>query len=110
MYVLAASLGDLRRFIPFIDPYACLEDMFTKKRGTTFFDHSFNFSLASDKFKRALIILVVFLLVFSYLHYYEMHAQAHDKLLRALTVHELETYIFSAVSYTHLTLPTKRIV
>ena len=49
--------------------------------------------MASGKFKSVLIFLAVFLIVFTYLHYHEMHAQAHDKLLRALTASELETHV-----------------
>jgi len=49
-----------------------------------FFDHAFNFSMAFDKFKRTLTLFAIFLLVFSYLHYFEMHVKAPDKLLGAL--------------------------
>ena len=61
----------------------------------TFFDHAFNFSMAFDKFKRALTLFTIFLLVFPYLHHFEMHVKAHDKLLGALTTSKLTT---SAVS------------
>ena len=56
---------------------------------TTFFDHYLDFSMALDKFKGALTPFATSLLVFSYLHPFEMHAKAHNKLLRALTVTEL---------------------
>ena len=56
---------------------------------STFFDHDPDFSMAFDKFKRALPLFAISLLVFSYLHHFEMHAKAHDKLLRALTASEL---------------------
>jgi len=51
---------------------------------TTFFDHSFDFSKAYNKFMRALTIIDVMLLVFSFLHSFKMHTLVHDKLLRAL--------------------------
>ena len=56
---------------------------------TTFFDYYFDFSMAFDKFKGALTLFATSLLVFSYLHPFEMHAKAHDKLLQALTAFEL---------------------
>jgi len=48
----------------------------------------FDFSKAFDKLKRELAILIVFFIVFSYLCFFEMHAQAYDKLLQALTTSE----------------------
>ena len=51
--------------------------------------------MAFDKFKRALTLFATSLLVFSYLHYFEMHATAHDKLLRALTASELTSQVLS---------------
>ena len=62
---------------------------------STFYYHAFDFSVAFDKFKRALIIYVVFLLVLSYLYYYRMYAQAHDELLRALMTFKVETQVLS---------------
>jgi len=56
---------------------------------TTFFDYYFDFSTVFDKCKRALTLFAMILLVFSYSHHFEMHAKAHDKLLRALTTSEL---------------------
>ena len=49
--------------------------------------------MASGKFKSVLIFLAVFLIMLIYLHYHEMHAQADDKLLRALTASVLETRV-----------------
>jgi len=57
----------------------------------TFFNHAFNFSMAFDKFKRALTLFATFLLVFSYLHHFKMHIKGHDKLLGALTTSKLTT-------------------
>jgi len=48
---------------------------------TIVFDYSFDFSKAYDKSMRALAIIDVVLLVFSYLHSSEMHALVYDKLL-----------------------------
>jgi len=48
----------------------------------SFFRHSFDFSKAPDKFKRALTIMDVVLLVFSYIHSFEMHALVYYELLR----------------------------
>jgi len=45
--------------------------------------------MAFDEFKRALTLFAASLPVFSYLHPFKVHAKAHDKLLRALTVSEL---------------------
>jgi len=58
---------------------------------TTFFDYSLDFSMAFDKCKRTLTFFATILLVLSYSHHFEMHAKAHDKLLRALTASELMT-------------------
>jgi len=58
---------------------------------STFFHHAFDFSMALDKFKRALTIFIVILLVLSHSHHFEMHATAYDKLLQALTASELKT-------------------
>jgi len=48
---------------------------------STFSDHAVDFSMAFDKFKRALTIFAMILLVFSYSHHFKMHVTAHDKLL-----------------------------
>jgi len=80
-----------------VDPYCTyLEDMPRKIEWTTFFDYYFDFSMAFDKFKRALTLFVPSLLAFSYSHYFEMHAKAHDKLLIALTASELAAQVLSA--------------
>jgi len=85
------SLSDIRGYNPSLDPYyAYLEDMPRKIEWTTFFDYYFNFSMAFDKFKKALTLFATSLLVFYYLHHFEMHAKAHDKLLQVLTVSELK--------------------
>ena len=55
----------------------------------TLFDHAFNFSMAFDKFKRALTLFTTSLLVVSYLHHSEMHALTFDKFLHILMASEL---------------------
>jgi len=60
---------------------------------STFFGHAFDFSMRFDKCKRTLTFFAMILLVLSYSHHFEMHAKAHDKLLRALTAFELTTFI-----------------
>jgi len=45
--------------------------------------------MAFDKFKRALTLFAISLLGLSYLHHFEMHGKAHNKLLRALTTSKL---------------------
>ena len=65
-----------------------------KIESTTFFDSYFDFPMAFDKIKRA-TLFAASLLVFSYLHPFEMHSKAHDKLLRALTASELTTRVLS---------------
>ena len=60
-----------------------------------FFDDSFDFSKEFDKFQRALANCAMFLLLFSYLHYYETHAPAYDKLLIALSASEREAQVLS---------------
>jgi len=94
LHAFHESLGDIRGYNPSLDPYCTyLEDVPRKIMWNTFFDHDFDFSMAFDEFKRALTLFAPSLLVFSYAHHFEMHAQAHDKFLRALTASELTTRI-----------------
>ena len=46
-----------------------------------------------DEFKKPLTFFAMILLVFSYSHYFEVHANSHDRLLRALTASDLTTHI-----------------
>jgi len=47
------SLGDIRGYNPSFDPYSTyLEDFLGKIIWSTFFDHTFDFSMAFDEFKR----------------------------------------------------------
>ena len=70
--------------------------MLRKIDRTTFFDYSFDFSKAFDKCERAFTFFAMILIVFSYSHHSEMHAQVHDKLLRALTAFEVVTGVLSS--------------
>jgi len=62
---------------------------------TTFFDHSFDFPKGYNKFKRALSIIVMILLVFSYIHSFEIHVLMYDKLLKVLTLSEWTDFILN---------------
>ena len=57
---------------------------------STFFDHTFNFSMAFDKFKRAITFFSMILLVFYYSHHFQMRTAAFDKLLQALITSKLK--------------------
>jgi len=86
------SLGDLKGSHPSFNPYcANLEDKPTKIMWTTFFDHTFDFSMGFDEFKRPLTLFSLSLLVFSCSHHFEMHVMTYDKLLRVLTAFKLQS-------------------
>ena len=53
----------------------------------------FDFSMAFDLLKRALIFFSLILCMLSYLHACEPHAVAFDKLLRALTTSNLRSRV-----------------
>ena len=83
------SLGDIRGYNLSFDPYcAYLEGVPRKMMWSTFFDHTFDFSMAFGKFKRPVTFLASSFVVLSYLHHYEMHATRHDKTFRALMTSE----------------------
>jgi len=83
------SLGHLRSYNPSFDRYcAYLEDVSRKIMWSTFFDHTFDFSMAFEELKRPLTLLASSLVMFSYSHHFEMHAITYDKLLRAFTAFE----------------------
>jgi len=106
LHTFHESLGDIRGSPPLFDPYCTYrEDSPRKVMWTTFFDHAFDFSIAFDEFKRALTLFAIFLLVFSYLYHFEMHAKAHDKLLRALTVSELTARVLRDKEWLKLLAP-----
>jgi len=86
LHAFHESLGDIRGYNPSFDPYcAYLEDMPRKIMWSPFFDHTFDFSMAFDEFKRPLTLFASPFIVFFYSDHYEMHAIIYDKLLRALT-------------------------
>jgi len=60
---------------------AYLEDMPVKILWSTFVDHTFNFSMEFDEFKRPLTLVAPSFLVFSYSHHFKMHATTYVKLL-----------------------------
>ena len=90
-------LGDFRGYTPSSDLCCvCLEDVPRKILWSPFFTHTSDFSLAFDVSTRTLLLFASLLYLFSYLHHSEMHAQAHDKLLRALMASELATHVLNA--------------
>jgi len=83
------SLDDNRGYNLSFDLYcAYLGDVPRKIMWSTFFDHTFDFSMAFTEFKRPLTLFASSFLVFFYAHHSEMHATTSDKLLRALTASE----------------------
>jgi len=80
------SLGYFSGYNASIDPYCvCLEDLPRKIMWTTFFNHSYDFSMVFDKVKRILILFDVIFIIASYLLFSELWSQEFDKLLHALT-------------------------
>ena len=65
---------------------------------TTFFNNLFDFSKAYNELMRALIIIDMVLLVFSYIHSFEMHTFVYNKLLRALITSEWSDLILNEKS------------
>jgi len=89
LHALHESLCDIKGYNRSLGPYcAYLEDVLRKITWSTFFDHTFDFSMAFDEFKRPLTLFAVSFVVFSYSPHSEMHAITYDKLLRALTAYE----------------------
>ena len=85
MHAFHESLGGIRRYNTSFDPYcAYLEDVPRKIMWSTFLDHTFDFSMAFDEFKRPLTLVAPSFLVLSYSHHFEMHATTYNKLLQAL--------------------------
>jgi len=82
LHSLHEPLGGLRAYSLSFDPYCVyLKEMPSKIVWTTFFDYSFNFSMAYDKCKRALTFFAVILIVFSCSHHFEIHKNAYSNLL-----------------------------
>jgi len=89
LHAFHESLGDIKGYNPYLSPYcAYLEDVPRKIMSSTLFDHTFDFSIAFDEFKRPLALSNVSFVVFSYSPHSEMHAITYDKLLSALTASE----------------------
>ena len=89
MHANHESLGDIRGYSPSFDSYcASIKDVPRKIMWCTFFNHTFDFSMTFDEFKRPLTLFAPSFLLFSYSHLFEMHATTYDKLLRALTAFE----------------------
>ena len=77
------SLGDIKGFYPsFCPSCAYLEEVSREIIWSTFFDYTFGFSMAYDKFERPPTIFVTYLQVSSCFYYSEMHALDFDKLLQ----------------------------
>jgi len=76
------SLGDIKGYNPSCDPsYAYLEVVLRKIMWNTFFDHTFDYSMAFDAFKRLLTLFASSVIAFSHSYHSEMHAITYDKLL-----------------------------
>ena len=89
LHAFHESLGVFRGYHPSFGPYcAYLEDVPRKVMWSTFLDHTFDFSMAFDEFKRPITLFALSFLVFSYSHHSELHAITYDKLLQALTASE----------------------
>jgi len=89
LHAFRESLGDIKGYNPSFDPYCSyLDDVPRKITWSTFFDHTFDFSMAFDEFNRPLTLFAVSFVVFSYSHHFEMHTITYDKLLRTLTASE----------------------
>jgi len=86
VFNVIGSLGTFDGYNTSVDPFHDYPvDLPEKILWTNFFEYSFDFSNAYDKLKRALTFIDLIISVFSYIHFFEMHAIAHDKLLRAST-------------------------
>ena len=99
MFDVLGSLGTFESYNLSVDPFHdYLVDLPRKILWTTFFDYSFNFSKAYDKFMKALTFINLILLVLSYTHFSKMHAMVYNKLLRALTAFEWSDLILNVRS------------
>ena len=66
MHAFHESLGDIRGYYLSFDPYcAYIENVPRKIIWSTFFDHTFDFSMAFNEFKRPLTLFGASFLVFS---------------------------------------------
>ena len=82
---LDGSLDNCSRYNPSIDShYFYPKDMFRNIILSSLPHYFADYSKAFDKIKRALHISVVFILMFSCLHFLKMYVQEYDKLVTAL--------------------------
>ena len=61
----------------------------------TIFDFSFDFSMAFSLVNRALIYFILILCMFSHCQACEPHAEEFDKLLRALSMYDLNGQVLT---------------
>jgi len=87
-------LGYFCEYDASFDPYGMyLVDAPRKIIWNTFFDFSFDFSMAFGLLKRALIFLVIFIFMPSYSHAGERHALVFDKLSHTLVTYDVMTRV-----------------
>ena len=90
------TLGYVRGYDPFIDPYCvCLKDLLRKVIWTTFFNPSYDFSQVVDKVKKILILFGVVLVIACYLLFSKLWSQEFDMLLQALTMSNLMSKVLN---------------
>jgi len=88
-------VGYLSGYDTGLDPYCLsLVDMPRKIMWSTFFDFSFDFSIALTL--RGLILFFVLIFIFSHGHACEPHAVEFDKLLRAVTASDLRARVLTS--------------
>jgi len=84
------SLGYFSGYNASLDPYFMyLVDAPRKIMWNTFFDFSFDFSMAFGLLKIGLTFVAMFFFIFSYSQAYGAHARVFDKLLQALRASDL---------------------
>ena len=87
-------MGYFRGYNATLDPYCIdLVDLPRKILWNNFFSFSYDFSMAFDFLKRALIYFVFILCMLSYLQACEPHVMAFDMLKRALTMSSLSSRV-----------------
>ena len=90
------SLGYLSGYDAALDSYCIdLVDKPRKIMWNTIFDFSFDFAMAFSFIKRALIYFILILCMLSYFQACEPHAVAFDKLLRALSMSDLNSRVLT---------------
>jgi len=79
---VGVTLGTFGGYHPFFDPFDIYLVDLSKILWITFFNHFFYFPKAYDKFVRALTIIGMVVLAFSYIHSSKMYVLVTNKLLR----------------------------